>query len=157
MRSFGAQERFINKSNALINRLHQTQFARLTAQLLMDVNLQLIGAISIGIVIAFIVIDDSISPGIAALCLSYSINLVEEGKTLALLSTDYEAGLNSVERLIEFRDLPQEAPYVIENVCPPDWPTVGRVMIDNLSLRYREGLDLVLKGISLEFEPGEKV
>lgn len=40
---------------------------------------------------------------------------------------------------------------------PVGWPGQGHVKVEALSVRYRDGLDLVLKGISFEIQPGEKV
>ena len=39
----------------------------------------------------------------------------------------------------------------------PDWPKQGAVVFDNYATRYREGLDLLLKGVSAEVRPKEKV
>ena len=39
----------------------------------------------------------------------------------------------------------------------PSWPSRGVISINGLELRYRPGLDTVLKGISLQIEAGEKV
>ena len=38
-----------------------------------------------------------------------------------------------------------------------EWPDQGKIQFDNYQVRYREGLDLVLKGISCQIEGGEKV
>lgn len=40
---------------------------------------------------------------------------------------------------------------------PPEWPTQGNVEFHDYSVRYREGLDLVLKQLSLSVKGGEKV
>ena len=40
---------------------------------------------------------------------------------------------------------------------PLGWPDEGKVQLNSYSVRYREGLDLVLKGISLHIDSGEKV
>lgn len=40
---------------------------------------------------------------------------------------------------------------------PPEWPTHGNVEFHDYSVRYREGLDLVLKQLSLSVRGGEKV
>ncbi|CAG2122743.1 unnamed protein product, partial [Medioppia subpectinata] len=39
----------------------------------------------------------------------------------------------------------------------PDWPERGEIKFIEYSTRYREGLDLVLKAITLEVRPKEKV
>ena len=41
--------------------------------------------------------------------------------------------------------------------CPDDdWPQNGRIGFHEYSTRYREGLGLVLRNISLTVNPGEK-
>lgn len=39
----------------------------------------------------------------------------------------------------------------------PDWPSQGKVEFLDYSVRYREGLDLVLKNLTLSVVGGEKV
>ncbi|KAH0629433.1 hypothetical protein JD844_011498 [Phrynosoma platyrhinos] len=51
-----------------------------------------------------------------------------------------------------------QAPWIIEDKRPPeDWPNQGELQIANYSVRYRKGLDLVLKDLSLNVKGGEKV
>ncbi|CAG2067546.1 unnamed protein product, partial [Timema podura] len=51
-----------------------------------------------------------------------------------------------------------EAPWENPATQPPkDWPTEGRVQFTDYKLRYREGLDLVLKGLNFTISGGEKV
>ena len=38
-----------------------------------------------------------------------------------------------------------------------EWPKKGEVKFDNVQLKYREDLSLVLKGLSFTINPGEKV
>ena len=64
----------------------------------------------------------------------------------------------SVERVLEYAALPSEAPDVVSHNRPPStWPANGAVSFHNYSTRYREGLDLVLKDISLDIKPREKI
>ena len=39
----------------------------------------------------------------------------------------------------------------------PAWPCNGELRFDHVSMRYREGLDLVLKDLHLTIHAGEKV
>lgn len=51
-----------------------------------------------------------------------------------------------------------QAPWVVEGSRPPaDWPSQGEVEFRNFSVRYRPGLELVLKNLSLRVRSGEKV
>lgn len=40
---------------------------------------------------------------------------------------------------------------------PASWPEKGAISFQNVEMAYREGLPLVLKGVSFEIQPGEKV
>jgi len=42
-------------------------------------------------------------------------------------------------------------------VVQANWPQEGRVEFKDFEVRYREGLDLVLKGINFSVKGGEKV
>lgn len=51
-----------------------------------------------------------------------------------------------------------QAPWVVEGNRPPaGWPPRGEVEFRNYSVRYRPGLELVLKNLSLQVHGGEKV
>ena len=51
-----------------------------------------------------------------------------------------------------------QAPWEIEGNRPDtDWPTEGKVKFKDYKVRYRPGLDLVLKGLSFIVNSGEKV
>jgi ABC-type multidrug transport system fused ATPase/permease subunit len=64
----------------------------------------------------------------------------------------------SVERLVEYTRLDQEAPlYNSINKPPPNWPEKGEIVFKNYKMRYRTGLDLVLKGVDVKIAPREKV
>lgn len=66
--------------------------------------------------------------------------------------------MTSVERLLDFKELPQEAATVVDDYRPPEhWPSEGRIEIRNLQMRYRPELDLVLKGVNLSIPGGTKV
>lgn len=56
----------------------------------------------------------------------------------------------------EYTNRPQEAPWKTVEV-DPTWPQKGVVTFENFQLRYREGLDLVLKGINFSVNSQEKV
>lgn len=51
-----------------------------------------------------------------------------------------------------------QAPWEVEDKKPPpEWPVEGNVDFQGYSVRYREGLDLVLKRLTLSVKGGEKV
>ena len=73
--------------------------------------------------------------------------------------TEIEAMMNSVERMMHYsHNIPEEAPEVIEDHRPPEgWPSEGGISVRGLGLRYREDRDLVLRDVSVEIRPREKI
>lgn len=69
--------------------------------------------------------------------------------------------LNSVERVVEYLDLPQEPPAVIESNRPPAyWPsasTTDLVTVEDLTIRYAPELPDVLHEVSFSLRPKERV
>jgi len=67
--------------------------------------------------------------------------------------------MNSTERLMHYaNELDQEKPYELPDSKPPaNWPKEGAVSFNKVVMSYRSGLPTVLKGMSLEVQPGEKI
>jgi ABC-type multidrug transport system fused ATPase/permease subunit len=74
------------------------------------------------------------------------------------MTVEVETNIVSVERILEYAELEPEAPTVIEGHRPPaHWPHDGAIEFKNYSTRYRAGLPLVLKNISMQVKPREKI
>lgn len=66
--------------------------------------------------------------------------------------------MTSVERILQYTDLEQEAPaHVDESHIPPDWPSRGELTFDHTSLSYFEDGDSALRDICISIKSGEKV
>lgn len=65
----------------------------------------------------------------------------------------------SVERIQNFCDLPSEAAFTNEydNQVSPNWPQSGSIDIQDLSVRYRDGLPLSLRNLSFKIDGGSRV
>ncbi|KAG5351693.1 hypothetical protein C0989_005206 [Termitomyces sp. Mn162] len=70
-----------------------------------------------------------------------------------------ELDFNSVERVVEYLDVPQEAPATIEKNRPPAyWPSnSGDLRVENLVVRYAPHLPPVLTEVSLTVKAGERI
>ncbi|KAG0002100.1 hypothetical protein BGZ79_003605 [Entomortierella chlamydospora] len=100
---------------------------------------------------------DTLSPSLAGLALSFTLVLVDEVTWLLRIFTRFQGDLVSVERVHEYSTKNTEAPLVTGVKIPEQWPNKGHIIFKNYSARYRDGLDLVLKNISFEVQPGNKV
>ena len=68
-----------------------------------------------------------------------------------------EQNFNAVERVLFYTALPAEGDMTTKDDPPESWPESGKVEFKEVELAYREGLPLVLKGISFTINAGEKV
>ena len=53
--------------------------------------------------------------------------------------------MTSVERILEYTDLPQEHPLESSIPLKPTWPSKGRIILKNINLRYKINGPIVLK------------
>ncbi|KAJ2887652.1 Transporter of the ATP-binding cassette (ABC) [Coemansia asiatica] len=96
--------------------------------------------------------------GLAGLSLSYALNFTEHILWVVRFYSVNEMNLNSVERVVEYLDIEPEAPVSIpDRVPPPEWPASGHISVKDLQLRYAENQPPVIRGISFEVQPREKV
>ena len=72
---------------------------------------------------------------------------------------EVENNMNSVERIVYYAyDLEQESPHEIpERKLAAPWPSEGKLEIKDAFLKYRPELPLVLKGLSMTVNGGEKI
>lgn len=99
-----------------------------------------------------------LSPGMVGFLLSYAISSTLMLDMIIKFSAESEVKLVSIERLLEYSNLPQEAPAIIEDNRPSEsWPSKGSIDIKNYSTGYRDDLPAALKNINLRFEPSEKI
>lgn len=101
---------------------------------------------------------ENMSAGLVGLSVSYALQITQTLNWLVRMTSDVETNIVAVERIKEYGETKQEAPWEIANkTVPSNWPENGRVEFKDFQVRYREGLELVLKGISFTVEGGEKV
>ena len=125
----------------------------------LGIRLETIGTIVVTLSCLFIVFErNQIDPGLAGLSISYALQLTGILNWLVRVSTETENEMVSVERIVEYCGIAEEAPAIVpEHVPPKNWPDKGVIEFKNYKLRYREGLDLVLKGVNLKIAHREKV
>jgi len=65
--------------------------------------------------------------------------------------------MNATERIHHYgTQLEEEAPLRLGDV-PPSWPEKGEIIFEDVQMRYREGLPLVLQGLNMHVQPGERI
>ncbi|OJT02453.1 ATP-dependent bile acid permease [Trametes pubescens] len=101
----------------------------------------------------------SVSSGYAALVIVQAGIFAEASRQLVRVLAQVELDFNSVERIVEYLEVPQEAPAVVQDKRPPAaWPTSdGELVVQDLVVKYAPHLPAVLKGLSFHVKPTEKI
>ncbi|EGC35107.1 hypothetical protein DICPUDRAFT_47873 [Dictyostelium purpureum] len=106
----------------------------------------------------FITIDrGTLSAANVGLSLSYALTLTGNLNRATLQMSDTETKMNSVERICHYIKGPVESLQITDIRPPPNWPEQGSIKFEDFYMSYREGLDPVLKGISIEIHAKEKI
>lgn len=122
----------------------------------LSVRLQFLGSIII-FAAALLTIFNNLSPGLAGLIISYSLNVTSSLNWIVRMTVEVELNSTSVERVLEYCELKPEAPETTDVKPPKGWPNEGHVRFEHYSAKYRENLDLVLNDINLDIKPKEKI
>jgi len=130
-----------------------------TAARWLSLRLQFNGTILVGAVCflgIYLGTAGSISAGLVGIAITYALKLTDTLNQVNRESADRETQMVSVERVVHYTtDVPQEAPLTIPGrslTC-----TRGDVSVENVTMRYREGLPTVLNGITLDIKAGERI
>ena len=158
IRAYNSTSRFIGESNYRVDYNQVCYFPSVCANRWLAVRLEFIGNLIILFAAIFAVYGrDHLSPGVVGLSITYALSVTQTLNWLVRMTSEMETNIVSVERIVEYCDNPTEAEWSSLNKPPTEWPQNGAIEFGDLSTRYREGLELVLKGIEAKIEPGEKV
>ncbi|XP_046475187.1 multidrug resistance-associated protein 1 isoform X1 [Neodiprion pinetum] len=159
IRAYGLQDRFIAESESRVDFNQVCYYPSVIANRWLAIRLEMVGNLIIFFAALFSVLPkEDLTAGGVGFSLSYALQITQTLNWLVRMTSDVETNIVAVERIKEYGETPQEAPWEIPNCSPPaDWPSEGRVEFRDYKVRYREGLDLVLKGLTFTVNGGEKV
>ncbi|XP_058082150.1 ABC transporter C family member 14-like isoform X2 [Magnolia sinica] len=160
IRCFNKQARFSQENIEKVNANLRMDFHNNGSNEWLGFRLELIGSFILCISALFMVLLPSsiVKPEYVGLSLSYGLSLNSALFFAIWISCFVENRMVSVERMKQFSNIPSEAAWEIkDSLPPPNWPTKGDVDLKALQLRYRPNTPLVLKGITLSIQGGEKV
>jgi len=158
IRCFNQGEKFFRKSLALIDDYSCITFHNAAAieWLCVRINFLFNLVFFVMLVILVSLPRNSIDPSLAGLAATYGLNLNVLQAWVIWNLCDVENKMISVERILQFSNIPSESPLVIEEYKPIErWPWYGTIQIDGLQIKYNHDMPMVLKGISCTF-PGER-
>ena len=145
----GAEERFIAQNLEKIDHANAAELYLWSAQRWLGFRLNCLGAAVSGLCGLYIFVAGGVDAAIAGLVLNYATDFTSYVTGMITSLASMEMSMNSVERIGEFCELPQEAAPVVEDCRPPPgWPAEGRIVASDLSLKYESSPKLVVERMS---------
>ena len=158
IQAYGLKDRFINDLLSSIDSMNAAYYLTFANQRWLSTRLDTIGNLLVFIVGILVVASRfSVSPSISGLVLSYVLSVVQMLQFSIRQLAEVDKGMNSVERLHYFGvELEEEAPLHTIDVRE-SWPEKGEIIFNDVDMRYRKNLPLVLQGLSIHIKGGERI
>jgi len=158
IRAFGRQQHFLEENARFLDANNRVYHHLWTANRYLAVRLQVLGAITTGMVGLYIALTLGDIPGRdAGLVLLYSMSFSDAMNTLIRSQAELEMNFNSVERVaVEYsQELEQEAAPINPQHRPSsmDWPSQGEIVVQDLSMRYPSSEKDVLHKLTFRIPP----
>uniref|UniRef100_A0A8C5GHE0 ATP-binding cassette, sub-family C (CFTR/MRP), member 2 n=1 Tax=Gouania willdenowi TaxID=441366 RepID=A0A8C5GHE0_GOUWI len=158
IRAYNHQDRFLKHNEITIDENLKSVYPWIVSNRWLAIRLEFVGNLVVFFAALFAVISrDSLDSGLVGLSISYALNVTQTLNWLVRMTSELETNIVAVERVSEYSQIENEAKWIANTRPPRTWPEAGRIQFDNFKVRYRDGLDLVLHGITCEINSTEKI
>uniref|UniRef100_A0A8C2UFP9 ATP binding cassette subfamily C member 3 n=1 Tax=Coturnix japonica TaxID=93934 RepID=A0A8C2UFP9_COTJA len=159
IRAYQREKSFIDISDRKVDENQKCYYPSIVSNRWLGIRVEFVGNCIVLFAALFAVIGkSSLNAGLVGLSVSYALQVTLALNWMVRTTSDLETNIVAVERIKEYSETETEAPWIIEDKRPPaDWPSRGELEFVNYSVRYRKGLDLVLKDLNLQVHGGEKI
>ncbi|XP_077238132.1 multidrug resistance-associated protein 11 isoform X2 [Tasmannia lanceolata] len=154
IRAFKAKERFEAIFTKHVALYQQTSYSELTASLWLSLRLQLLAASVISFIAITAVIGchanfpaNFVTPGLVGLALSYAAPMVSLLSNFLTSFTETEKEMVSVERVLQYMDIPQEESWECQSLDSKFCPQ-GNIEFEHVTLRYVPSSPAALHDVS---------
>ena len=158
IKAYGLEERFQKSVREAIDGMNSCYFLTFANQRWLSIRLDVIGNLLVFTVGILVVTSRfTVSPSTGGLVLSYILSIVQMIQFTVRQLAEVENNMNATERVHYYATaLDEEAPLKLGDVRE-SWPEKGEIVFNDVEMRYRKGLPLVLKGLSLHVKGGERI
>lgn len=158
IRAYGLTKHFSESVRQAIDNMNAAYYITFANQRWLSIRLDVIGNTLVFVVGILVVTSRfQVNPSIGGLVLSYILSIVQMIQFTVRQLAEVENNMNATERVHYYAtQLDQEAPLKLKDVRD-SWPEKGEVIFNNVEMRYRAGLPLVLQGLSLHVQAGERI
>ncbi|PVU91420.1 hypothetical protein BB559_001398 [Furculomyces boomerangus] len=172
IRSFNQTERFIFENEYRVDINQRAMYVYFSLNRWIAIRLEVMSAIMIFFIVLICVStmvyykdSSKIDAGVVGMTITYAFSITHAVNWCIRMYCKVETDIVSLERIGEYSNLKPEAPIHLSNEISKriqegdkkNWPEHGKIDFINYSTKYREGLEPVLKNITLSIKPGEKI
>ncbi|KAL9833556.1 ATP-binding cassette sub-family C member 3 isoform 1-T1 [Geothlypis trichas] len=159
IRAYRRVKAFVDISDLKVDENQKSYYPGIVSNRWLGVRVEFVGNCIVLFAALFAVIGrNSLNAGLVGLSVSYALQVTLSLNWMVRMTSELETNIVAVERIKEYSETETEAPWIIEGKSPPEnWPSKGDLEFVNYSVRYRKGLDLVLKDLNLQVHGGEKI
>jgi ATP-binding cassette subfamily C (CFTR/MRP) protein 1 len=159
IRAYGLESRFADTINKALDEMNGAYFITFANQRWLSTRLDIIGNLLVFTTGILVVTSRfSVHPSIAGVVLSYILQIVMMLQWMIRQLAEVENSMNATERIHYYgTSLPEEAALRTGAQIPPSWPEYGAIEFRDVTMRYRDGLPLVLKNLTLSIPGGSRV
>ncbi|KAF8887923.1 multidrug resistance-associated ABC transporter [Gymnopilus junonius] len=162
VRAFSAEKRFLDNLHMKIDTTTKMWYTFWMTNRWLLLNFDALGALAVLVTTLFSIATLTDGAGLAGLCITSAMAFTSSVYWACRFWTALELDLNSVERIVEYLDLPQEPPAVIESKrVPAYWPSNSNndslIVVEDLEIKYAPDLPAVLHNVSFTLKAGERV
>ncbi|KAJ1428488.1 P-loop containing nucleoside triphosphate hydrolase [Sesbania bispinosa] len=163
IRAFKSEDFFFAKFTEHVTLYQKTSYTEIVASLWLSLRLQLLAAFIISFIALMAVVGSHGSlpinfgtPGLVGLALSYAAPIVSLLGSFLTSFTETEKEMVSVERALQYMDIPQEeqAGCLYLN---PDWPNQGVIEFQHVTLKYMPFLPAALSNLTFRIAGGTQI
>jgi hypothetical protein len=165
IRAYGQQHPFIYTNADRMDNNNRFYFLVAASQRWLGTRMEMLGGLIIfatGVIATLSA--SSIPSGLVGLSLSYAMQVTQQMSLFLRQSVETENYMNSVERARFYTNgIAHEAASTVPDadsapeVSGSSWPCSGKIEFEGASMRYREGLKLVMDRVSFSIAGGERV
>ncbi|KAI0308316.1 hypothetical protein B0F90DRAFT_1681863 [Multifurca ochricompacta] len=160
VRAFSAEQRFLDGLHTKVDLTTKMWYSFWMTNRWLLLNFDALGALAVFVTTLF-ALSGLVSAGTAGLCITSAMAFTDSIYWTCRFWTSLELDLNSVERVVEYLELPQEPPVIIEPSRPPAyWPSSDSeslVVVEDLVIKYAPELPPVLHNVSFTLRGRERV
>ncbi|XP_062988537.1 ATP-binding cassette sub-family C member 2 [Elgaria multicarinata webbii] len=158
IRAYGHQERFLQHNEKIVDINQKSVYSWIVSNRWLAVRLEFVGNLVVFFAALLAVFSkDTLNSGIVGLSISSALNVTQTLNWLVRMTSELETNIVAVERVHEYTEVANEAPWETAQRPPSNWPSNGEISFIDYQVRYRPELELVLDGITCDIKSTEKV